>query len=408
MNTRDALARQIADARPRVVAALAVHLRDLDLAEDAFAESAAKCLQLSEPPDNVAGWLTVAGKRQAVDMIRRRQAEARASEGAAQVAELNNMGEIIKLPDTIGDERLRLIFICCHPAIALEARVALALKVICGLPVAEIARVFLTSEATMFQRITRAKKKVHDAGIGFELPPRKHWGERLEAILLTLELAYTIAYQDAAGERSAIDDGALSDEVARLALMVAELLPQEAEALGLAAMVLLARSRQDARLDPDGAMVPLSQQDTQSWDFSMIEQARAMLDRAAPLKVLGPYQLMAAIQLTHARRGFDGETDWDAILRLYDALMTLRGGAMVALNRAVALGKAQSAAAGLEALEAMDAAALKNARPYHVARAELLIQTDAKDEAKEALQAALDLDPPRAERLYLERKLAGQ
>lgn len=402
------LAAQIAAARPRVIAALAAQLRDLDAAEDAFAEACETLLGSEATPDNPAAWLFTTAKRKAIDAIRRRQAEGRASDGAAVLSEEEDgaMGEVIQLPDPIPDERLRLIFICCHPAIALEARVALALKVICGLPVPEIARVFFTSEATMFQRITRAKRKVSDAGIAFELPPRRLWGERLDAVLLTLELAYTIAYQDAAGERTEVDDAALADEVARLAQMVAELLPDEAEVLGLSAMVLLAHSRRAARVDAAGAMVPLSQQEVTAWDFATIDIARAMLDRAAELKSTGPYQVMAAIQLTHALRAHSGSTDWRTITALYDALLALRPGAMVALNRAVALGKAQGGAAGLEALSVIDTAKLDNARPYHVARAELLSETGQIAAAKAALEAALKLDPPSAERLFLEAKLA--
>ena len=177
----------IAEARPQVIASLAVQLRDLDLAEDAFAEAAAKAIELDEAPEKLTGWLFVTAKRKALDMLRKRGSEARAIAGAEQ---LTDMAEILTLPEPIADERLRLIFICCHPAIALETRTALALKVICGLPVARIAQLFVTSEATMFQRITRAKGKVREAGIAFELPARRHWGERLEAVLLTLELAF--------------------------------------------------------------------------------------------------------------------------------------------------------------------------------------------------------------------------
>ena len=394
------LAAAIANARPKVVATLAVHLRDLDLAEDAFAEGAAKCLSLTEPPDNITAWLTVAAKRKAIDMIRKKEAEARAFESATQISD---MAEILELPEPIADERLRLIFICCHPAIALEARVALALKVICGLPVAEIARVFLTSEKAMFQRITRAKTKVRDAGIAFELPPRKAWGERLDAVLLTLELAYTVAYQDAAGER----DGALAGEVSRLAEMVAQLLPDEAEALGLAALILLARSRESARVAGDGAMIPLSEQNVAKWDFDAIEQARIWLDSAAELRAPGPYQVMATIQLTHARRAFDGSVDWEVIAKLYDGLLLMRPGPMVALNRAVAVGKAQGAESGLAELHKIDAQRLENARPFHAARAALLADLGRRDRAVEAYDRALSLDPPSAERLFLERKRAA-
>jgi predicted RNA polymerase sigma factor len=399
------LAHAINDARPRVVAALAVHCRDLDLAEDAFAESAARCLQLKEPPAIVGAWLIVAGKRIIVDLIRRRQSEARAIEEAERTSDMT--AELLEFSDPIEDERLRLIFICCHPAIAIEARVALALKVICGLPVAEIARVFLKTEPAMFQRITRAKRKVAEAGIPFELPPRSAWGERLEAVLLTLELAYTAAYQDAGAERTQIDGANAGEEVARLAALTAELLPEEPEVLGLAALIYLAKARQPARVDGKGAMVALSQQDTGLWDLAAIERARSWLDRAAKHGRTGPYQLMAAIQLTHARRAFTGETDWALILRLYDVLLRLRPGPVVALNRSVALANVEGAGAGLAALDEIDPAPLQSARLYFAARADLLAQLERTQEAATAYADALALDPPRAERLFLERKLAA-
>ncbi|WP_298466897.1 DUF6596 domain-containing protein [uncultured Erythrobacter sp.] len=391
------LAADIAHARPRVVAALAAHLRDLDAAEDAFAEAAEACLTLDTPPDNPPAWLLTVAKRKAVDAIRRRQAEERAADGASLV---NDVADIIQLPEAIPDERLRLIFICCHPALALEARAALAMKVICGLPVSAIAQVFVTGEATMFQRITRAKAKIRDAGIAFELPPRKAWGERLDAVLLTLELAYTVAYQDAGGEV----DAELSEEIARLAQMVADLLPQEPEALGLAALVWLARSREAARVDAIGAMVPLSKQDTSLWDRAAIERARIWLDDAAVHAQSGPYQIMAAIQLTHARRAFDGVTDWYAMLALYDALLALRPSAMVWLNRAMVVAKIEGAEAGLTALEELPVDRLKSARPYYAAKAELLIQTGDREGAAQALDTALGLGPQSAERMFLERK----
>ncbi len=391
------LAADIAHARPRVVAALAAHLRDLDAAEDAFAEAAEACLTLDTPPDNPPAWLLTVAKRKAVDAIRRRQAEERAADGASLV---NDVADIIQLPEAIPDERLRLIFICCHPALALEARAALAMKVICGLPVSAIAQVFVTGEATMFQRITRAKAKIRDAGIAFELPPRKAWGERLDAVLLTLELAYTVAYQDAGGEV----DAELSAEIARLAQMVADLLPQEPEALGLAALVWLARSREAARVDAIGAMVPLSKQDTGLWDRAAIEQARIWLDEAAVHAQSGPYQVMAAIQLTHARRAFDGVTDWNAMLQLYDALLALRPSPMVWLNRVLVVAKIEGAEAGLAALDELPVERLKSARPYYAAKAELLIQRGDRDGAAQALDTSLGLGPQSAERLFLERK----
>lgn len=401
------LAQAIHHARPRVVAALAVHCRDLDLAEDAFAESAAKCLARDAPPDNVTAWLLTVSKRWIVDTIRRKQTEARLIEDAERTADMS--ADVLTFPEAIEDERLRLIFICCHPAIATEARVALALKVICGLPVAEIARVFLTSESTMFQRITRAKRKVAEAGIPFDLPARKAWGERLEAVLLTLELAYTAAYQDAGGERSQIDGANAGDEVARLAGLLCELLPDEPEVLGLGALIYLAKSRTKARLDREGVMVPLSQQDARLWDYEQVDQARRWLNRAARCERSGPYQIMASIHLAHAQRGVGraggGKTDWAAIVRLYDVLARIRPGPIVDLNRAVALSHAEGAEAGLAALDKIGADALANTRPFFAAKAELLAKVGRGDEAGEAYARALELEPPRAERLFLTRRL---
>ncbi|QDH36178.1 RNA polymerase subunit sigma-24 [Porphyrobacter sp. YT40] len=391
-------------ARPRVVAALAAHLRDLDAAEEAFSEAAARCLALADPPRDVAAWLFVAAKRCAVDAIRKARGDARR---AARQAEVSDMADILTLPEPIPDERLRLLFICCHPALGPEVRAPLALKVICGLPVSAIARLFVVSEPAMFQRITRAKAKVREAGIAFELPPRRDWPERLNAVLLALELAFTAAYADAGGELSAALEEDLGAEVERLALLVAELLPEEPEAMGLAALVLLARSRKDARLDGAGAMVPLSQQDVAKWDHVRIGQARILMERAAQAGRSGPYQVMAAIQLTHTRRAFDGVVDWNAVLRLYDALLALRPSPMVALSRALALAQTDGAGAGLAALDALPAERLALARPWHVARADLLARAGRPGDAAAALDKAMALDPPRAERLWLERWRAG-
>ncbi|MDC8753493.1 sigma factor-like helix-turn-helix DNA-binding protein [Erythrobacter sp. sf7] len=391
-------------ARPRVVAALAAQLRDLDAAEEAFAGAAERALALAEAPRDLAAWLFVVARRRALDGVRKAAAEARTADALAQVTD---MADILTLPEPIPDERLRLLFICCHPAIAPEARIALALKVICGLPVSAIARLFVVSEQTMFQRITRAKAKVREAGIAFELPPRRDWPARLAAVLLALELAFTAAYADAGGELSADLGEDLGGEVERLALLVAELVHEEPEALGLAALVLLARSRQAARLDDTGAMVPLSQQDCALWDFARITEARVLMERAAQAGRSGPYQVMAAIQLTHARRAFDGAVDWGAVVRLYDVLLALRPSPMVSLSRALALAQVEGAAAGLAAVGELPAERLALARPWHVARADLLAKTGRTGEAAAALDAALALGPPRAERLWLERWRAG-
>ncbi len=391
------------------MAALAADLRDLDAAEDAFSEACIALTESEAQPEHLPGWLITAGKRKAIDAIRRREAQARAADNAAylEYPEGGNMGEVIELPEPIKDERLRLLFICCHPALALEARAALALKVICGLPVEDIARLFLASQPTMYQRITRAKTKIRDARASFELPPRKDWGERLEAVLLTLELAYTAAYQDAGRARPSNEGGELADEVERLACMLADPLAQEPEALGIAALVTLARSREEARVDSTGAMVPLSKQDAALWDRSRIERARKWLDEAARFEAPGPYQVMALIQLNHARRMFDSVVDWRAILTLYDALMVMRPGAMVALNRALAVAEVEGPERALAELETLEVEAIENARPYRVARAQLLERTGDVRAAHSELARALATDPPQAERLYLEAWKGG-
>ena len=388
----------IAAARPRVVAALAAQLRDLDLAEDAFAEAARALIESGAAPDRPQAWLYVTARRKAFDMRRKRRAEARLLETMGAEPD---MAEVLHLPDPIPDERLRLIFICCHPALATEARAALALRVVCGLPVAEIARVFVMTEPAMYQRITRAKAKIREARIAFELPPRRLWQERIEAVLLTLELAYTAAYQDAAGER----DGELAAEIDRLAAMLAELLPGEPEILSFAALVALARSREQARVDARGAMVPLSRQDTALWDCAAIMRAQDLLERVNRVGGGGAMRLMAAIQLAHARRLFDGTVDWPAIVALYDALLAVRPDPVVAINRAAALARAESPAAGLAALDDIPGRRLARFRPYHAVRAELLAQAGQREAAGDSLRAALSLDPPGAERLYLEDRL---
>ncbi|MEM9086319.1 MAG: DUF6596 domain-containing protein [Pseudomonadota bacterium] len=399
------LSRALPAARPLVVASLAAHLGDLDAAEEAFAEACVALTESGAEPDNLAGWLITVGKRKAIDRIRKRDARQRADDGAAQIAELEepDMDNVITLPEPIADERLRLIFICCHPALAPEARAALALKVICGLPVNDIASLFLTSEPTMYQRITRAKAKIEAAKVSFELPPRAAWPERLGAVLLTLELAYTTAYQDAGGSNAINDGGDLAREIERLATMLAELLPKEPEVLGIAALVTLACSREAARVDESGAMVPLSKQDTALWDRDRIERARVWLDQAATHAQTGPYQVMAAIQLTHARRVFDGDVDWASILKLYDALMVLRPGPMVWLNRAMALAEVEGATLALRALEDKALSAARSSRPYLVAKARVLAMMGEPGPSSKHILQALQTQPPEAERLYLEK-----
>ncbi len=305
--------------------------------------------------------------------------------------------------ESIADERLRLIFICCHPAIAPDARAALTLKVVCGLSTERLARAFLVTEPAMLQRITRAKRKIRDAGIPFETPRREAWGERLDAVLATIEIAYAQAYEDAAGSG---DAAGLGPETLRLSIMLAELLPGEPEALGLAALIRLTEARRAARLAPDGAMIPLSEQNVGLWDREMIDSGLALLDGAVAMRRSGPYQLMAAIHACHIDRLKTGSAAWRNILLLYDALARVRPSPVVAVNRAMALSEVAGPEAALAALDALGDTRLAGWRPYHVARAACLAKVGRAPDAADALRRALALAPPEAERRFLERRLA--
>jgi RNA polymerase sigma-70 factor (ECF subfamily) len=396
---------QFRDARARVVAALAARLRDLDLAEDAFADACASAVEAwrREPPDDAGAWLYRVGLRKALDAIRRAKTRHTARFDEPEPAPTPE-DLLMRSDDPIPDERLRLIFVCCHPAIAPDARAALTLKVVCGLSTERLARAFLTAESAMLQRITRAKRKIRDAGVPFEVPARSAWPERVEAVLATLEIAYAQAYEDAAG---ASDGAGFASEVLRLSGLLADLLPDEPEALALAALVRFAEARRPARLDDDGAMTPLSEQDVRQWRAELIAEGARLLDRAADFGRTGPYQLMAAIHAAHLSRRDTGSTPWPDIVALYDALLQLRPNAVVAVNRAAAIGEANGAAAGLKALESAPIdGRVEDWLPYQAARAALCGGAGRYDEARAAFGRALALGPAPAERLYLERRLA--
>lgn len=385
------LAEALAQARPRVIAALAAQFRDLDLAEDAFSAACEAALRETEPIRDPAAWAYVAARRRGLDFLRKARREAEALSG--QPGD-HAMGDVITFPEPIPDDRLRLLFTCCHPALAEDARIALALRVICGVPVARIARAFLVSEAAMYQRITRAKAKIRAANIPFETPPSREWQFRVGAVLETLEVALGIAYRNAAAEG---ETSGLAPEIERLAQLLAELMPDAAEAHGLHALVALVRSREAARVDGDGTMVPLSEQDTALWDADRIEAGRAAIDRATALRAPGPLQCLAAIHLTHARRRTEGRVDWHSVLRLYDILLGMRPTPVVAINRAVAVSQARSVEDGLAVFADLDERELAEFLPFHAARADLLAKAGRTDAAIAEYDAALALAPEPAE-----------
>lgn len=398
------LDRAAREAGGRVIAALAAQFRDLDMAEEAFAEACAKAAALwpkDGAPRDPAAWLYAVARRAALDAVRRRRTRQRlvpdppAPESSAE--------ELMASDDRlIPDERLRLIFVCCHPAVAPEARAALTLRLVCGLTTPEIARAFLVSEPTLAQRLVRAKRKIAEAGVAFEVPGPEAWPERLSAVLSTLEVAYAKAHEDAAGAGA---HAGYAREMLGLTATLVELLPREPECLGLAALVRYAEARRPARLDETGAMVPLSEQDPTLWRRPLIDEAEVLLHRAAKLGRPGPRQVQAAIHAVWcSRRSLDEPAPWAEVLALYDALLTYRGDAVVRLNRAVALAEIEGPAAALAELDRLATDAFKDFAPYHASRADFLARLGRSEEARAAYDAALALDPGPAERMWLERR----
>ncbi len=302
----------------------------------------------------------------------------------------------------IPDERLKLIFVCCHPAVAAEARAALTLRLVCGLSTGEIARAFLIAEPTLAQRLVRAKRKIADLGVPFEIPGPDAWPDRLDAVLSTLEVAYAKAHEDAAGARP---HAGYAAEILRLTRVLTELLPEEPEALALAALVRFAEARRPARLDKYGTMVPLAEQDPALWRRPLIQAAEVYLQRAAALGPPGPRALQAAIHGAWcARRSLAESPPWAAVLELYDTLLAQRDDPVVRLNRAVALAEATGVGAALSEVEALNANALAGFQPYHAVRADLLRRLGRLEESRAAYDAALALGPGPAERLWLQSR----
>ncbi|HZE59290.1 MAG TPA: RNA polymerase sigma factor [Burkholderiales bacterium] len=384
----------------RVFATLVRFLGDFDLAEEALHDAFRAALEqwpAQGIPDNPRAWLVSTGRFKAIDAIRRRARFDPLEEDYAE----SLAAEEAPAPEEIEDDRLRLIFTCCHPALAHDAQVALTLREVCGLTTEEIARAFLTPAQTLAQRIVRAKNKIRDAGIPYEVPGPKELPERLDAVLSVVYLVFNEGYSPSSG--ASVTRAELSAEAIRLARLLIELLA-EPEAIGVLALMLVQESRRAARSSPDGNLVTLEEQDRGQWNRGLITEGVALVERALATRRFGPYTVQAAIAAVHAEAPDAAATDWAQIVALYDVLLGMDASPVIELNRAVAVAMLEGPEAGLALIEG-----IKDLNGYHLthaARADLLRRLGRAKEARAAYERALKLARQEPERRFLERRLA--
>ncbi|WP_409284270.1 RNA polymerase sigma factor [Pseudomonas protegens] len=406
---REALAAQVAqvyrEQSRRILATLIRLLGDFDLAEEALHEAffvAIERWQDAGVPDNPRAWLVSVGRFKAIDALRRR-ARFAASQ-AALLSQLEQLEQDDWSVEDVQDDRLRLIFTCCHPALAADAQVPLTLREICDLSTEEIARAFLVSPATIAQRIVRAKAKIRDAGIPYQVPQLSELPERLESVLRVIYLVFNEGYSASMGAELTRDE--LTREAIRLGYLLLELLP-EAEVMGLLALMLLHESRRTARISATGELILLDEQDRSLWQQEMIEEGCALVERGLRSGHAGPYCLQAAIAAVHAEAASAEQTDWAQIVGLYDILLRLQPSPVIRLNRAVALAQRDGPAAGLAQVEAiLSRGDLQDYHLAHAARADFCRQLGQVSAARESYQLALTLARQGPEQRFLEQRLA--
>ncbi|MGI8456799.1 MAG: RNA polymerase sigma factor [Propionibacteriaceae bacterium] len=398
-----AIAGTIARERLRIVATLIRTTGDWELAEDCVQDAVERALvhwPTDGVPDNPGAWLTTTARRRALDVLRRRVTER---DKLREVMIMAEPGPTGAGPDPYGDDRLRLIFTCCHPALPLAGRVALTLKTVAGLSTGEVARAFLTTEATMSQRLLRAKTKIKNAGVPYRVPPPHRLVQRTSGVLAVVYLVFNAGYGAAAGDGLRDD---LAAEAVRPATLLTRLLPDDEETFGLLALLLLQQSRRAARTDAAGDLVPMAEQDRTRWDVELIASGLAALERARQDdRPLGSYRLQAEIAACHVTAFDAASTDWPRVVALYDALLRAQPSPVIRLNRAVAIAFRDGPAAGLTLVDGL-VSELPDYPVLPAVRADLLHRLGRRRQASTAYRQASELAPTAPERRYLRRRLA--